>query len=118
LYFLEHGKMPDLDPDVVESYYDPATPRSVIRQRWDEVEQGVMAYIDMLTPEALQREVKPSHWDADERPARVWEGLLQVVNHSTDHRAQILAGVHRLGGKTIGQDYLNFKSVTPLPPIS
>lgn len=32
--------------------------------------------------------------------------LLQVFNHGTDHRAQILAMIHTLGGPTIEQDYL------------
>jgi uncharacterized damage-inducible protein DinB len=30
------------------------------------------------------------------------------ANHSTDHRAQTLAGLHKLGAPTVGQDYLNF----------
>ncbi len=115
-YFLEHGKMPDLEPEEVEAYYDAATPRSVIRERWDEIERGVLTYLDTLTPEELQREVKPPHWEEDQRPARVWEALLQVANHSTDHRAQILAGLHRLGAPTVGQDYLNYKDASPLPP--
>ncbi len=116
LYFLEHGELPDFN--ALQVYFDKATPRSVIRERWDEVEKGVLAYIDTLTPEELQREVKPPFWDDGKRPVRAWEGLLQVAYHSTDHRAQILAGLHRLGAKTIGQDYLNFKDTMPLPPLS
>ena len=31
--------------------------------------------------------------------------LLQVVNHGTDHRAQLLCMLHDLGAKTAPQDY-------------
>jgi uncharacterized damage-inducible protein DinB len=33
---------------------------------------------------------------------------VQVINHSTDHRAQMLAGLHRLGAPTVGQDLLDY----------
>ncbi len=39
---------------------------------------------------------------------KVWEALVQVANHSTDHRAQIMAGLHRLGAPTMGQDFLDY----------
>lgn len=113
-YFLQHGQMPDLtifketDFSVFEN----------LRAQWDKVERDVCAYVDSLTGEELQREVKPPHWDETDRPVRVWEALLQVANHSTDHRAQILAGLHRLGAKTIGQDYLLYADAHPLPPIA
>jgi uncharacterized damage-inducible protein DinB len=33
---------------------------------------------------------------------------MQVINHSTDHRAQTLAMLHHLGAPTIGQDFLAY----------
>ncbi|PJF26553.1 MAG: hypothetical protein CUN52_15675 [Phototrophicales bacterium] len=36
----------------------------------------------------------------------VRDALVQVANHSTDHRAQTLAGLHQLGATTVEQDYL------------
>ncbi len=38
----------------------------------------------------------------------VWQVLLHVVNHGTDHRAQLLRILHDLGVKTESQDYIFF----------
>lgn len=37
-------------------------------------------------------------------PLTVWQILLHVVNHGTDHRAQVLRALHDLGAPTFGQD--------------
>lgn len=94
----------------VYQFIEPAqyTTREQIRTQWDESEKYIRAYLEKLTPQALEREVKPEFWDEHEAPIKVWQALFQVVNHSTDHRAQILAGLHRLGAPTMGQDYLNY----------
>ncbi len=34
--------------------------------------------------------------------------MMQVLNHSTDHRAQLLDSVRELGGPTDEQDYLTY----------
>ena len=98
--FLATGELHFLDMD---DYPD----RASIRARWDEIEQFVLGYIDSLTPAELERDVHPEFWE-DEPPIKLWQALIQVANHSTDHRAQILAGIHRLGGETAGQDYLDY----------
>jgi len=36
----------------------------------------------------------------------VWQVLLDVVNHGTDHRAQILRLLNDLGVETTSQDYI------------
>jgi uncharacterized damage-inducible protein DinB len=36
----------------------------------------------------------------------VWQVLLHVVNHGTDHRAQLLRLLNDLGVKTTSQDYI------------
>ncbi len=38
----------------------------------------------------------------------LWESLYQVLNHSTDHRAQTLAQIYRVGGETIAQDFVYY----------
>ena len=35
-----------------------------------------------------------------------WQVLLHVVNHGTDHRAQLLRQLNDLGVKTVSQDYI------------
>lgn len=68
----------------------------------------VRGYVASVDDAELQRDVRPDHWDPDERPIKMWQAMLQVANHSTDHRAQVLAGIQRLGGPTVGQDYLDY----------
>lgn len=99
--FLNEGGLSFLQP---EDYPN----RTVIRDRWDEIEDYVRRYVEHLSAAELEREVKPPFWEDHERPIKVWEALLQVANHSTDHRAQTLAGLHRLGAPTVGQDYLDY----------
>jgi uncharacterized damage-inducible protein DinB len=36
----------------------------------------------------------------------MWQVLLHVVNHGTDHRAQTLRLLNDLGIKTVSQDYI------------
>ena len=45
-------------------------------------------------------------WDDERASVTVAEGLLQVCNHATDHRAQTLAAIHSHGGETVEQDLL------------
>jgi uncharacterized damage-inducible protein DinB len=41
-----------------------------------------------------------------DRDLIVWQVLLHVVNHGTDHRAQLLRLLNDLGVKTTSQDYI------------
>lgn len=85
------------------------TTRPVIRAAWERVERDTDAYLATLSDDGLGRLVLPAHGAARGRaPFTVRQGLSQLINHNTDHRAQILAGIHRLGGATIAQDYLFF----------
>lgn len=101
IHFLETGELDFVNVDTL-------TDRPAVRGAWDDVEAKVTAYLANLTPEALARTVKPPFWEAHHAPVSVWQALIQVANHSTDHRAQILAGIHKLGGRTREQDYLEY----------
>jgi uncharacterized damage-inducible protein DinB len=50
-----------------------------------------------------------------ERTSPAWQILLHVVNHSTDHRAQMLHLLHQLGAKTVEQDFVYYLR-DELPP--
>ena len=77
-----------------------------IREEWDALEDEIRDYLTTLTDADLDRVIHPPFLNLP--PLTLRDILLQLVNHATDHRAQILAGVHRLGGQTIAQDYLSY----------
>jgi uncharacterized damage-inducible protein DinB len=86
------------------SYFDPDDfdDRETLRAKWDQVERGMREYLGNLRDDTLLE--KPLK-DEDENLI-VWQVLLQVVNHGTDHRAQLLRQLHDLGIKTVSQDYI------------
>ncbi|HZQ06853.1 MAG TPA: DinB family protein [Anaerolineae bacterium] len=76
--------------------------RASIRAYWDRVEQRMRNYLanlrdDMLPEKPLQGE---------DKDLMLWQVLLHVANHGTDHRAQILRLLNDLGVQTTSQDYV------------
>jgi uncharacterized damage-inducible protein DinB len=85
----------------------PAPPdfddRKIIRAHWDEVEKSMRAYLAGLQDEMLFE--KPFAVGED-KDLILWQVLLHVANHGTDHRAQLLRLLNDLGVKTTSQDYI------------
>ncbi len=76
--------------------------RAKIRTHWENVEQMMRDYLaglddDMLTEKPLEGE---------DAKLILWQVLLHVVNHGTDHRAQLLRVLNDLGVETTYQDYI------------
>jgi uncharacterized damage-inducible protein DinB len=84
--------------------YEPAETddRKIIRSLWDAVEQNMRDYLAKLRDDMLFE--KPMK--GEDKELMVWQVLLHVVNHGTDHRAQILRLLSDLGVKTGPQDYI------------
>jgi len=78
--------------------------RKVIRDRWDSIEQSMGDYLAHLRDDMLFD--KPIEEPDVDRDLIVWQVLLHVVNHGTDHRAQILRSLNDLGVETTSQDYI------------
>jgi uncharacterized damage-inducible protein DinB len=76
--------------------------RESIRAHWDKVEQMMRAYLADLRDNMLSD--KPL--EGEDKDLIVWQVLLHVVNHGTDHRAQLLRLLNDLGVKTEYQDYI------------
>lgn len=73
--------------------------RAAARALWEPVAQAVQSFAATLDDAAL-----------DEAPPRlrgvtVGRALLHLVNHGTDHRAQLLRLLHEAGAPTFAQDY-------------
>lgn len=94
---LRGGEVPDsLDPADFED-------RSKIRAHWDAVEQRIRDYLATLTDDMLLQKPIP---EGEDKNLTLWQMLLHVGNHGTDHRAQMLRILHDLGLKTGPQDFI------------
>ncbi len=82
--------------------------QAAVRLKWESIRERVLQYARGLTEVALNESIwvdLPGRFPAP-RPFKRWEILLHMVNHGTDHRAQILARLHELGAQTIEQDLI------------
>ena len=78
--------------------------REIIRAYGDSVEQRVRAYLADLRDDMLF--TRPIVDPEEDKDLIVWQVLLHVVNHGTDHRAQLLRTLNDLGLETPPQDYI------------
>ena len=76
--------------------------RVSIRLHWDRVEQNMREYLTGLRDDRLFD--KPL--EGEDKDLILWQVLLHVANHGTDHRAQLLRLLNDLGIKTEYQDYV------------
>lgn len=91
---------------------DPSNPpasvnlddRETLRSYWDSIEQRMRAYLAELSDDMLFD--TPIKEPEEDKELIVWQVLLHVVNHGTDHRAQLLRLLNDLGVKTTSQDYI------------
>jgi uncharacterized damage-inducible protein DinB len=78
--------------------------RKIIRAHWGNVEQRMREYLANLRDDMLFE--KPIKEPDEDKDLIVWQVLLHVVNHGTDHRAQLLRLLNDMGVKTESQDYI------------
>jgi len=78
--------------------------RNLIRAHWDSVEKNMRDYLGKLQDGMLFEKPMPDH--EEDKVLILWQVLLHVVNHGTDHRAQLLRQLNDLGMKTTSQDYI------------
>lgn len=97
--YLWHGEVEFLQADHFLTL-------SQIRTEWDALEEEARDYLSTLTSDNLAQWVAPPFLNLP--TMKLGDMLIQLVNHSTDHRAQILAGIHGVGGMTIAQDYTHY----------
>lgn len=93
-------------------FFDPAdypTPES-IKAKWGEIERDLKLYVAGLTDAQVLND--DLHYrrvsTGAEQVSPLWQVLLHVCNHGTDHRAQILALLHQVGGETFAQDLIYY----------
>lgn len=100
VWFSELRGIEPLEP------YTPADDddRDTIRAYWDSVEQRMRDYLAALRDDMLFD--RPIEEPEEDKDLIVWQVLFHVVNHGTDHRAQLLRLLNDLGVKTTSQDYI------------
>ncbi len=76
--------------------------RQALRAYWDRVEQDMRGYLASLRDDML--DTRPLQ--GEDKDLVLWQVLLHVANHGTDHRAQLLRLLNDLGVKTVSQDYI------------
>lgn len=101
-------------PDPFPAATDYPT-RDSIRARWDQVEREWRGYVGGLRDEQLDEifTFTSINGNAKREIAR-WEALSTIINHSTDHRAQTMALIHHLGGRTVEQDFVFYTWEKPI----
>ena len=80
--------------------------RAAIQQHWLEVQQRLTEFADGLTDHDFDKVISYSRGAGQQQGEAVWQMLTQIINHGTDHRAQMLAMMHTLGAETVAQDYI------------
>ena len=81
--------------------------RAKIRAYWDEVLERQQRVLAALTDEQVNQLVPLSLGGATV-DVPLWKLMLHVINHGTDHRAQVLALLHQVGVKGFPQDLVFF----------
>lgn len=81
---------------------------AAVRREWQAVRERVLAYVGSLSQADLDERIAVSIAGRTAQPQRASrsEILLHVVNHGTDHRAQLLARLNELGAPTLEQDLI------------
>jgi uncharacterized damage-inducible protein DinB len=94
--------------DEVPGFYEPDGFKTFeeVRQKWDQVEAMMRGYLAGLSDEMLEQEFMPG--------MKLWQVLHHVLNHGTDHRAQLLQLLDSLGAPTFAQDYFFFANKMPI----
>lgn len=68
---------------------------------WKSVSGELVQYVSALDDKSLESTPPGMR-------GPVWQVLAHLVNHSTDHRAQILQALHELGAPTFDQDLIYY----------
>jgi uncharacterized damage-inducible protein DinB len=79
-----------------------------LRAKWTEQEGRLLAFVEKLTQEDLNRvmEYKTLKFGVYKNP--LWQSMQHVVNHGTYHRGQITTLLRQLGAQPILTDLMHY----------
>jgi len=85
------------------------TSRDDVRRKYDETEKHILSVINGIDKDRLQQIFVWKPPFAQEKQYVTGEQILiHVVNHGTDHRAQVLRVLHDFGATTFDQDVMGY----------
>jgi len=79
-----------------------------VREKWDEVEQGMNEFVSKLTDERLSSVLIYKTMEGKQFSNILWQMMQHLINHSTYHRGQVVTMLRQLGVKPIGTDLITF----------
>jgi uncharacterized damage-inducible protein DinB len=82
--------------------------RRAIRAKLDQIEADWRAYATQITQAELERTFEVQRLNGERYTHSALEVIPHMVNHGTDHRAQILQRIHTLDGQTFAQDMIYY----------
>jgi uncharacterized damage-inducible protein DinB len=68
-----------------------------LRARWAEEQERLMAFVDNLTDEWLNRVITYKNTQGVEHERILWQMMAHVINHSTQHKTEAAAMLTSLG---------------------
>jgi uncharacterized damage-inducible protein DinB len=87
---------------------DQYNDRPHLRANWDRIETEIKTYLEALHDQDLMRSIDIDNGSGGILTFQVWQGLIHVINHATDHRAQLLSLLNGLGCETMPQDFASY----------
>jgi uncharacterized damage-inducible protein DinB len=111
LYYWMRGLLDRSDLSGLEALDYPS--RAAARRACQQADQTCLDIVRELSEAELER--IPEGWSQP-----VWVGLLQVAQHGTDHRAQVLRALHVLGAPTFEQNfavYMENRTPVTMPEV-
>jgi uncharacterized damage-inducible protein DinB len=79
-----------------------------LRRLWAEVERDLLAFVNDLSPDDLERTVAYRNVRGNPFAYSLGRILQHLVNHGTYHRGQVAGMVRRLGAEPRATDYLRY----------